>query len=116
MLRCQPVALRTCDRPAQELEGVSLPYLELWSPAFLQQFRRLRALSLLFDDGFAADERELLIDVLPKSLERLRMTAVSPVQVASLPPISVLRQSEELASVGPRLQGRCLYSRRSSCT
>ncbi len=93
---CHAAALSACYGPAQELEGVTLPYPELWSPAFLQQFRRLRALSLLDGEALTADERELLVDVLPTLLERLRMTAVSPLQVASPSLMSVLQQTEEL--------------------
>jgi len=83
-------ALSACRCPAQELEGVSLPDPERWTRAFLRQFPRLRTLSLFDDEPLADVEREAFVDILPSSLERLRMTAVSAVQVASPSPTSVL--------------------------
>jgi len=69
---------------AQELEGIAVAPSDDWNGAFLRQFRRLRSLSLFKVESRNSDDRELLVDNLPESLERLRLTMVSPVQVLSL--------------------------------
>ena len=51
-----------------------------WDCAVLQQFSRLRRLSLIDVERLHADDCEQLVNNLPASLERLQLKMVAPVQ------------------------------------
>ena len=74
----------------QELENVALPLKRSERREVdddLRSLKRLRSLSLLDGDGnnffFKDDERPDLVRKLPPSLENLRMTMVSPIEVTA---------------------------------